>query len=80
MDYACEFAQRVIGVSAGRIVFEGRPEELTEEVLQRIYPGGFEAPNCAVPGAAPADTSATAAIESTPVARRPTPELALEQS
>ncbi|HEY9238424.1 MAG TPA: phosphonate ABC transporter ATP-binding protein [Burkholderiaceae bacterium] len=39
VDYAREFGERIIGVSAGRIVFEGRPEALTDEMLQRIYPG-----------------------------------------
>ncbi len=39
IDYAREFGERIVGVSAGRVVFEGGPEALTEEVLQRIYPG-----------------------------------------
>lgn len=43
VEYAREFGQRVIGVAAGRIVFEGHPDELTEEALQRIYPGGLDA-------------------------------------
>jgi phosphonate transport system ATP-binding protein len=40
VDYAKEFARRIVGVSAGRIVFDGPPEALTEEILQRIYPSG----------------------------------------
>ena len=39
IDYAREFGERIVGVSAGRIVFEGKPDALTDEVLQRIYPG-----------------------------------------
>jgi phosphonate transport system ATP-binding protein len=39
IEYAREFGERVVGVSAGRIVFEGGPGQLTDEVLQRIYPG-----------------------------------------
>ncbi|MES2990619.1 MAG: phosphonate ABC transporter ATP-binding protein [Pseudomonadota bacterium] len=39
IDYAKEFGERIVGVSAGRIVFEGKPEALTDEMLQRIYPG-----------------------------------------
>ena len=39
IDYAREFGERIVGVSAGRIVFEGKPEALTDEMLQRIYPG-----------------------------------------
>jgi phosphonate transport system ATP-binding protein len=75
VDYAREFGQRVIGVAGGRVVFEGRPDELTDEVLQRIYPGGLEGPTvarrtgglrCAVPS--PQAVAAHAA-----------PQLALEQ-
>lgn len=42
VDYACEFGERIIGVAGGRIVFEGRPDELTETALQRIYPDGID--------------------------------------
>jgi phosphonate transport system ATP-binding protein len=42
VDYAKEFAERIVGVSAGRIVFDGPPEKLTEEILQKIYPDGEE--------------------------------------
>jgi phosphonate transport system ATP-binding protein len=40
VDYAKEFAQRIVGVSAGRIVYDGPPEGLTDEILQIIYPDG----------------------------------------
>ena len=39
IEYAREFGERIVGVSAGRVVFEGGPTELTDEVLHRIYPG-----------------------------------------
>lgn len=39
IEYAREFGERIVGVSAGRVVFEGGPAQLTEDVLQRIYPG-----------------------------------------
>ncbi|WP_288251794.1 phosphonate ABC transporter ATP-binding protein [uncultured Hydrogenophaga sp.] len=39
IEYAREFGERIVGVSGGRIVFEGGPDQLTEEVLHRIYPG-----------------------------------------
>jgi phosphonate transport system ATP-binding protein len=39
VDYAREFAERVVGISAGRIVFEGKPSELTDDILHQIYPG-----------------------------------------
>ncbi len=39
IDYAREFGERIVGVSAGRVVFEGKPDELGDAALQRIYPG-----------------------------------------
>jgi len=42
VDYAMEFGERIVGVAGGRIVFDGLPGELTEEVLHRIYPEGVE--------------------------------------
>jgi phosphonate transport system ATP-binding protein len=39
VDYAREFGERIIGVSGGRIAFEGKAEALTDDMLQRIYPG-----------------------------------------
>lgn len=65
VDYAMEFGERIIGVAGGRIVFEGRPDELTEEALHRIYPEGVETPTqtkqpAAAPQAAVAEGSSTA--------------------
>jgi len=37
VEWAQKFADRVIGLNAGRIVFEGRPSELLPAVLGRIY-------------------------------------------
>jgi phosphonate transport system ATP-binding protein len=39
VGYALEFADRVVGIHAGRVVFEGRPEGLDRHALERIYPG-----------------------------------------
>ena len=39
IDFACRFGDRVIGLSGGEIVFDGRPEELTERPLGLIYHG-----------------------------------------
>ena len=39
VGYAMEFADRVIGIHAGRVVFEGRPDTLDTQALARIYPG-----------------------------------------
>ncbi len=73
VDYAVEFGQRIIGVAAGRVVFEGRPDELTDEVLQRIYPGGVDAP-------ANPEEPAAFVLTLPPVAAHAAPQLALEQS
>ncbi len=42
VDYAKEFGERIVGVSAGRIVFDGPPDQLTDEILHKIYPSGEE--------------------------------------
>jgi phosphonate transport system ATP-binding protein len=39
VQYAVEFADRIVGICAGRVVFEGVPGELDDETLARIYPG-----------------------------------------
>ena len=49
VEYAREFGQRIVGVANGRVVFEGGPDELTDEALRRIYPGGIDAPEYHVP-------------------------------
>lgn len=36
LDLARTYCDRLIGMSAGRVVFDGVPEELTEDVAQRI--------------------------------------------
>jgi phosphonate transport system ATP-binding protein len=40
VDVARRYATRIIGMSAGRIVFDGPPDQLTPEVVDRIYRGG----------------------------------------
>jgi phosphonate transport system ATP-binding protein len=37
VGYAREFADRVVGLSAGRIVFDGPPQALTDPILEEIY-------------------------------------------
>jgi phosphonate transport system ATP-binding protein len=37
VDYAKEFAERVVGMSRGSVVFQGPSSELTDEILHRIY-------------------------------------------
>jgi phosphonate transport system ATP-binding protein len=37
VEYTREFAERIIGMSHGRVVFEGAAADLSDEVLHRIY-------------------------------------------
>ncbi|MDH4867921.1 phosphonate ABC transporter ATP-binding protein [Alcaligenes nematophilus] len=39
VDYAREFADRIVGLAHGRVVYDGAPEQMTEDDLARIYPG-----------------------------------------
>jgi phosphonate transport system ATP-binding protein len=42
LDTARAYCQRIVGMSQGRVVFDGRPEELTPEIVRHIYSGGQE--------------------------------------
>jgi len=37
IDTAKHFADRIIGIAKGRILYDGHPEELTDSLLQEIY-------------------------------------------
>jgi phosphonate transport system ATP-binding protein len=37
IDFARDYAQRIIGLARGELIFDGRPDELTPEVIERIY-------------------------------------------
>ena len=37
VDYAREFAERIVGMSRGKVVFEGTAADLTKDILHRIY-------------------------------------------
>lgn len=39
LDYAREFADRIIGLSSGRVVFDDAPQNLNEQAVQQIYQG-----------------------------------------
>ena len=43
VDFALEFSDRIIGLRAGEKVFEGTPDEVTPQVIARIYEGDEEA-------------------------------------
>ena len=37
VDYALEFSDRIVGLSKGKKVFDGAPNEVTEEVVHEVY-------------------------------------------
>ena len=37
LDVALKYSTRIIGLSKGEVVFDGTPEELTGEMIERIY-------------------------------------------
>ncbi|WP_444541985.1 phosphonate ABC transporter ATP-binding protein [Chitinilyticum litopenaei] len=37
VDFARQFADRIIGLAAGKIVFDGTPPQLTADVVERLY-------------------------------------------
>jgi len=39
VELAKRFADRVVGMSGGRIVYDGPPQYLTDDVLKQIYGG-----------------------------------------
>jgi phosphonate transport system ATP-binding protein len=39
VDMARKFADRIVGLAGGRVVFDGGPAELTEDVVNKIYNG-----------------------------------------
>jgi phosphonate transport system ATP-binding protein len=39
VPFALEFADRIVGISTGKVVFEGTPAQLDKEALARVYPG-----------------------------------------
>jgi phosphonate transport system ATP-binding protein len=40
VDLAREFGEHIVGMHGGKVVFEGKPEDLDDESLTRIYPEG----------------------------------------
>ena len=42
VDYARKYADRIVGMKAGQIVFDGTPEELTDDIVKEIYAGVTE--------------------------------------
>lgn len=42
VDFAKKYATRIIGIKAGKIVFDGKPEQLSDAIIQDIYLGKEE--------------------------------------
>ncbi len=42
VDLALQYADRVIGIQSGRIVFDGKAEDVTKDVLAQVYGGAQE--------------------------------------
>lgn len=40
VELALDYATRIIGIHAGEIVYDGRSEDVTDEILEQIYKGG----------------------------------------
>ena len=40
VDFALEFSDRIVGLKGGRLVFDGRPDELDEDTIADIYATG----------------------------------------
>ncbi len=40
VDFALEFSDRIVGLKGGRLVFDGRPDELDEDAIADIYATG----------------------------------------
>ena len=40
VDYAKRYSDRIIGLGNGKVVFDGKPEELSEEALHAIFSSG----------------------------------------
>ena len=55
VDLARQFADRIIGIGGGRVVFDGPPKDLDEAAIRRIYGG-----------TAPIPVHATRILETTP--------------
>lgn len=45
VELALNYADRIIGIREGKIVFDGKAEEVTEEILANIYKGKVETVN-----------------------------------
>jgi len=42
VEVALEYADRIIGIRKGEVVFDGKSEDVTKEILDEIYGGNVE--------------------------------------
>ena len=42
VDFAREYAERIIGLSQGKLIFDGPPSALTDDILNQIYGSRME--------------------------------------
>ena len=42
VEYAKKYADRIIGLANGTVVYDGRPKDLTNEILSQIYQNGVK--------------------------------------
>ena len=42
IDFAREYAERIIGLSQGKLIFDGPPSALTDDILGQIYGSRME--------------------------------------
>jgi phosphonate transport system ATP-binding protein len=66
LDTAQEYCDRIVGMAQGRIVFDGAPDELTEEVIEMIY--GDEAQDAKWQASSDSDQPQDSADEVQPIA------------
>jgi phosphonate transport system ATP-binding protein len=41
IDFAREYAERIVGLSQGKLIFDGPPSALTDDILNKIYGAGI---------------------------------------
>jgi len=42
IDFAREYAERIIGLSQGKLIFDGPPSALIDDILNQIYGSRME--------------------------------------
>jgi phosphonate transport system ATP-binding protein len=71
LDLARTYAQRILGMRAGKIVFDGTPDQADDAVFARIYGRSLTADDVLAAGSAPVRLDAVAATDDAPVPGAP---------